>query len=277
MLRALIVAALTVAAVVVVAAQSPQDAQVQAVVAEASKYVEKYRQEFSAIVCEETQVQRLIRPDGTVRKTRTLVSDLMFVKVGDKWMQRPYRDVLSVDGKPVRNRDDRLRKLFFAGQKNAVEQAAAIDKESGRYNLGVNRVGVSPLLPITLLDPHVVGNFVFTLDGTTLNFKEQHSPTYLNYSQNGKRGDLPATGSFVVEPAKGTILQASLSAEADDAPVSTKFTVQYREDPQLKFLVPVEMTERYWWPAKPKEDRVEGRVTYRSFRRFQVTVNEKIK
>jgi len=276
MLRAMILAAVTVATVVV-AAQSPQDAQVQAVVAQASKYVENYRQEFSAIVCEETQLQRLIRPDGTVRKTRTLVSDLMFVKVGDKWMQQPYRDVLSVDGKPIRNRDDRLRKLFMEGQKNAVEQARAIANESGRYNLGVNRVGVSPLLPINLLDPHVVGNFSFTLDGTTLNFKEERTPTYLGFSRDGKRGDLPAHGSFVVEPAKGTILQATLTAEADAAPVSTRFTVQYREDPQMKLLLPVEMTEHYWLPAKPKEDRLEGRVTYGSFRRFQVTVNEKIK
>jgi hypothetical protein len=201
----------------------------------------------------------------------------MFVKIGDQWMQRPFRDVLSVDGKPVRNRDDRLRKLFLEGQKNAVEQASAIARESRRYDIGVTRNGVSPLLPITLLDPHYVGNFGFTLDGTTLNFKEERSPTYLSYSQNGKRGDLPAHGSFVVEPAKGTILQATLTAEADGAPVSTTFTVHYREDPQIKLLVPVEMTERYWLPAKPKEDRLEGRVSYGSFRRFQVTVSEKIK
>ena len=257
--------------------QAPPDAQVQAVVTAATNYVENYRKEFSAIVCEEQQVQRLIRPNGSVSKTRTLVSDLMFVKIGDQWMQQPYRDVLSVDGKPVRNRDDRLRKLFGEGQKNAVEQARAIAKESGRYNLGVERVGVSPLLPITLLAPQRVGNFAFTLDGTTLNFREERSPTYLNFSHNGKGGDLPARGAFVVEPGTGAILQATLSAEAVDAPVSTAFIVQYREDPQMKLLVPVEMTERYWQPAKPKAERFEGRVTYGSFRRFQVTVNEKIK
>jgi hypothetical protein len=41
--------------------------------------------------------------------------------------------------------------------------------------------------------------------------------------------------------------------------------------------VPVEMSERYWRPAQPKDNRLEGRVTYGSFRRFQVTVSEKIK
>ena len=271
-------AALALAAAgAVLGAQSPPDAQVQAVVTAATNYVENYRQEFSAIVCEELQVQRLIKPNGSVSKTRTLVSDLMFVKVGDQWMQQPFRDVLSVDGKPVRNRDDRLRKLFVESQKNAVAQANAIAKESGRYNLGVNRVGVSPLLPINLMAPRLVGNFAFTLDGTTLNFREERSPTYLSYSQNGKRGDLPARGSLTVEPATGAILRATLTAEADGSPVSSTFIVQYREDPQVKLLVPVEMTEHYWWPAQPKAERYEGRVTYGSFRRFQVTVSEKIK
>jgi len=42
--------------------------------------------------------------------------------------------------------------LFLAGKRNPVEQARAIGQESGRYNLGINRVGNSPLLPIMLFD-----------------------------------------------------------------------------------------------------------------------------
>src|SRR5207342_1428082 len=129
------------------------------------------------------------------------------------------RDVISVDGKPVRNRDERLRKLFLEGKKNAVEQAQAIAKESGRYNLGINRVGVSPLLPITLLDPHVVANFTFALAGSTLTFEEHKSPTYLSFSRNGRRGDLPARGSMVIAVQTGWIVSATLTAEAPEAPV----------------------------------------------------------
>src|SRR5262245_10862015 len=109
------------------------------------KYVANYMNEFSLIVCEELQVQTMVRPNGKVAKTRRLVSDLAFLKIGNSLLHQVFRDVIAVDGKAVRNRDDRLKKLFLEGSKTALEQSQAIAKESGRYNLGVNRIGVSPL------------------------------------------------------------------------------------------------------------------------------------
>ena len=215
----------------------------------ASRYVENYRKDFSAIVCEEQQTQTLIKPDGRVSKTRALVSDLMFVKVGENWMPLVFRDVISADGKPVRNRGDRLKKLFIDNPKTAVEQARAIAKESGRYNLGIDRQGNSPLLPAFVFDPHLVGRFQFALSGQTLTYEELQRPTFLGFSRSGTRGNLPAHGSAVLDLAKGTILSATLTAESPDAPVSTTFTVKYQEEPAMKILVPVAMSESYWLPA----------------------------
>lgn len=256
------------------AAQAPST---ESVVAAASRYVEDYRKQFSAIVCEERQTQTLVKPDGRISKTRVLVSDLTFVKTGETWVLHSFRDVISVDGKVVRNRDDRLKKLFLDGKKNAVELAQAIAKESGRYNLGVGRVGNSPLLPIMLLDPHIVGNFSFGLVDRTLTYEETKRPTFLGATHNGRRSDLPAKGSVVVDPLTGAIQSATLTAEGPDSIISTTFAVTYAEEPTLKMRVPIGMTEHYHFPGKPKEDHFESTATYSAFRRFGVTTSEIIK
>ena len=63
-------------------------------------------------------------------------SDLLLVKLGDEncWMQ--FRDVFEVDRKPVRDRDQRLYKLFVDAKADARAQAETIQQESSRYNLG---------------------------------------------------------------------------------------------------------------------------------------------
>jgi hypothetical protein len=256
------------------AVQSPSTSTV---VAAASRYAEDYRKQFSAVVCEETQTQTLVKPDGRISRKRVLVSDLTFVKTEDTWILHSFRDVISVDGKAVRNRDDRLKKLFLDGKKNAVQLAQAIGQESGRYNLGMSRVGNSPLLPISLLDPHIIENFSFGFASPTLTFEEKKSPTFMSFRRNGKRGDMPATGSMVIDPVTGVIQSATISAESPGAPLATKFTVTYAEEPTLKMRVPTTMTEHYHYPDKPKEDHLEATATYSSFRKFSVSTTEVIK
>jgi hypothetical protein len=66
----------------------------------AGRYVEAYETAFSAIVCEERQVQTLVDPHGRIHKTRKLQSDFLLVKIGTAWMP-VFRGVLDVDGKPT--------------------------------------------------------------------------------------------------------------------------------------------------------------------------------
>jgi len=84
-------------------------------------------------------------------------------------------------------------------------------------------------------------------------------------------------GTVDVDAGSGRILAAELVAEDPGSVVSVKMTARYREDAQLKQLVPEQMTEEYWQPAKPKEDRLVVTSTYSSFRRFQVSTSEIIK
>ena len=275
---------LALAAGPAVLAQS-RDASTAAAVAAATKYVENYLKEFSLIVCVEQQVQTMVHPNGKVAKTRTLVSDLAFIKLRaeSKWHQ-VFRDVISVDGKPVRNRDDRLKKLFLAGTKTVLEQAIAIGQESNRYNLGVNRIGVSPLMPLRILDAQIAGRFNFSLSGRTLTFDERLKPGDPGFTDGGRVGDATQHGSFVLDPETGAIDTATLSSKTADGTAGMSFVVHYvdepkmkRDDPKVKLLMPSTMTERYLDPARPKADHLEATSTYSSFRRFQVTVTETIK
>lgn len=277
---AVVAASLISLALVTTFAQSPAPpaGATAALVERAGQYIEAYEKDFGAVVCEEQQVQKLIRPDGRLHQQRDLKSDLAMVKIGTSWMQSVFRDVIEVDHKPVRNREDRLRKLFLEGSKTAVEQAQAVARESARYNIGTKRTGNSPLLPLRVVHPHLASGFGFTLSGSTLTYTEFRSPTYLKYQRGGTGlKDLFSHGTVDVDASTGRILAAELTADAPAAPVSVKMTVRYREDPQLKQLVPEQMTEEYWQPAKPKEDRLVVTSTYASFRRFQVSTTEIIK
>jgi hypothetical protein len=221
----------------------------------------------------------MVRPNGRVAKTRKLVSDLAFIRIReDARRHRVYRDVRSVDGKPVRNRDDRLKKLFLEGSRTVIDQARAIDEESNRYDLGVNRVGVSPLLPLRLLEADRVARFTFSLSGRTLTFDERLSPADPGFTEGGRRGDLTQHGSFVVvDPGTGAIETATLVGKTAAGRVGLSFVVRFVDDPNLKLLTPSVMDERYLNPARPKDDHLEVSSRFSSCRRFQVIVEEKIK
>jgi hypothetical protein len=255
------------------ATQVPTTAEVAG---HAGKYVRAYVDAFSAIVSEEKQTQKLIRPDGGVKKTRDITSDFLLVKTQGDWPEA-FRDVIEVDGKAVKNRDDRLRKLFLEHPKDARQLAAAIAEESGRYNLGPKRRGNSPLLPIIFLMPRIAEGVRFDGPASALTFQEIRTPTVLRRRGGSGSHDMPSHGTFEIEPGTGRVLAAEFTADNPDSKVSATFKVRYAIDPKLDISVPVEVTERYWQPAKPNEDVVEMRATYSAFRRFEVTTGEQIK
>ena len=83
-----------------------------------------------------------------------LVSDFLLVQVpGEGWM--PFRDVFERNGQKVRDREERLAKLFLNGSsRSSVDQARQIMVESARYNIGtVERTINLPTLPLALSHP----------------------------------------------------------------------------------------------------------------------------
>src|SRR5438128_10002849 len=145
------------AAAAMVAAQSAAPVTLDALLARAGAYVTEFEVRFSNVVAEEHYEQ--LAPAATRSSTtspnfvrRELRSDFLLVKLPDvdSWM--PFRDVFEVDGKPVRDRQERLTGLFLQPQAIAVDQAKKIADESSRYNIGnILRTINVPVLALVVL------------------------------------------------------------------------------------------------------------------------------
>lgn len=247
-----------------------QDAGVPDLVSRASRYVEEYERKLSAVVCEERQTQRVIKRDGTTGKMRELVSDLLLVRAGD--FTQTFRDVIAVDGKPIRNRHERLQKLFLGPPRGRDKQVQAIAKESARYNIGFDRGMDTLLLPLAILDAERSTGFRFarTADGVT--FDEFRSPALVRSRIRGVVSDMFLRGALTIEGDTGRLSGARLVAENPQFTIIVD--VRYAEDAALGLLVPVDLREDFRTPVE--KDRLEVSSTYSNFRRFQVTVDEHV-
>ena len=263
------------------AAQAPD---VDPLLDRVSDYVAAYERTFVGVVAEETYRQEMKPPRaGTDARgfpiesrsqRRDLKSDVLLVRApaGDRWMQ--FRDVYEVDGKAVRDRPERLAKLFLQPSADARRQVDEITAASARYNIGsVNRNINLPVLALTILEPENRAWFTFRLGRksattTELEYREERSGTLIRTS-----GDqpMPAHGHVTVETATGRILATMLAA--DDASLRAQIDVTYASDPAVDILVPREMREKY---TTKDGSTTEGRATYANFRRYQVKVEEKI-
>jgi hypothetical protein len=269
-----------------------QPPTLESVLVRAGLYVIELQRQLSGIVAEEDYVQD-VRPSisgtfsqASARAHRELKSDLLLVRpIGaDRWMQ--FRDVFDVDGLPVRDRSERLMKLFVAPSSSTATQAEQIAQESSRYNIGnlLRTVNV-PVLALAILEPMHQPRFVFkriekraeapvrsaaTLTPVWVIGYREVQPQTIIRTTNFR--DMPSRGRFWIEPETGRVLATELIAE--DITVRGVVTVGYDLEPALHVMVPIEMKERYDLRRGPSP--VTGVATYRSFRQFQVKVDEKI-
>jgi hypothetical protein len=217
-------------------------------------------------------------------------SDLLLVKPAGsaEWMQ--YRDVFEVDGHLIRDRDQRLVRLFLEPPASVAAQKAAILQESARYNIGsIQRTLNTPVLALTVLEPANQARFMFrrakdrrpitaadakvapgyfrvTPEMWVVGFEETRRETMIR-STEGK--DVKSRGRFWIEPSTGRILMSELVV--NPGVVKSIVDVSYQSEPLLGLLVPVEMRESY---ETADGERVEGTATYGRFRQFQVKVDE---
>ena len=276
MCRAIFILTTLAAALSAAPVRQGQDDAGAAVIERASRYIEEYEKAFAAVVSEELQVQSIVGADGRVKKTRTLRADFLLIKTGSAWAQ-VFRDIIEVDGKAVRDRDERLRKLFLENPSTAVAQANAIARESQRHNLGVNRQGNSPLLPLLFLHPNHRSRSRLISSGDRITFEEVETPSLLGTRRSNTRFDMPARGVLIVDPVSGRVLSGEFTAIGPAPTYSTSLSVRYTEEPQLTLMVPISARERYWFEHEAKADRIEVESTYSKFRRFQVTTTEQVK
>lgn len=271
-----------------------QEPSLAEVLARTTDYVNMLHKHLQGVVAEERYEQRSSSLDTGVvggfrtyiNERRTLRSDYLLVQPEGSERYYGFRDVYEVDGRPIRDREERLTQLFLNDSASAEQQIQGILTDSARHNIGdVERNINTPTLALLFLRPSYKLRFEFVhvantspplgLDGPdnddaaevwVIEYAETW-PTTVVRGRNGQ--NMPARGRFWIELATGRVLVSELIFES--ANFTATITVRYEADAAMGHAVPVEMRERY---STQSGSRVDGTATYTSFRQFQVQVNE---
>ena len=108
--------------------------------------VDQYVETFHDLTAEETMTIRLTNHRGEPVSKRTIVSSLIIYRSqADAKRSVEYRDVVSVDGKVVKDHTKRAIKLLerMNDSKTAVDELERITKEGSRYNRDVTTVNMT--------------------------------------------------------------------------------------------------------------------------------------
>lgn len=248
----------------------------------AGAYLTEYERQVSAIVAEERyhQVARSSAPMTTV--ARRLRSDVLVItNEAAGWVG--FRDVFEVDGRPVRNRDERLARLFLKPHADTLRQAKRIAEESARFNVNLERHAVSRTvnMPMTALRFIRVQNqprSTFKTDGVTtvdgiravvVRFNERAQPRIIATADRAA-----AHGRFWIELDTGRIVRSELAFETKG--MVTTITVAFAPEDKVGLWVPVSMEEEYRIGIGDAL-LVEGHATYSNFRKFTVDTSVIVK
>jgi hypothetical protein len=257
------------------------------VLSSAMRYAMNYEQRFALMAADEVSVQELRRPPnpgdnlsrsnpgggmrgGGTMNLQTIKSDYLLVQLGgDGEGFMPFRDSYEVQGRKLRDRDDRLLKLFSANDKSRFEKAASLTSDSARHNLGnVARTINIPMLAMMFVHPRVNERFEFTdggeetIAGRILRkalYKEVARPTLIKTTRGR---DLALTGTLWIDPFSGAVIKTELNA-ADPA-VRCQVIVTFRRDEALDLWVPEKMDEYY--KAALAVDDILATATYSNVR-----------
>jgi hypothetical protein len=241
----------------------------------ATAYVVAYQQALTSLVAHERYVQTLRRERGGGQR-RELVSEVAMVRGSAQAEWIMFRDVLEVDGRVIRNREQRLLELLRSPAPDALAAARRIAEESARFNIGrLTRTFNVPDMALSFLRPEKAPRIRYTnlrsevIDGVrhfVFRFRELHGPTIIRAPQGS---DVLGEGRFWVTD-QGAIRRTELKLH--DHTSSGSATVDFRDDAAVGLRVPVAMTESYVL----QQEFIGGSATYSNFRRFTVHTSEKL-
>ncbi len=264
-----------------------QEPELEIVLSRASAYVESYEQALGMMIAREEYRQRIPAIVDWIRKIyysdeqeRHLLSDYMMVRLpseeGDQWAG--FRAVIEVDGRPVRDRLERLQTIIEGSMEETLELWQRLAAESARYNIGgVTRTTNVPTFALLILREENRDRFEFEridddrvegLDVWVIAYEERATPTLITNRQE----DVFAYGRMWVDPVDGRIVRTDVRTDDEANDLQSEIRVRYQPNDELGIWVPRDMRERY----KLGRERVEGNARYSNFQQFEVTVGTSI-
>ncbi len=274
---------IAVTLMLVASVESAAQSQREKILSRVAAYVQRFVTDFSNVVAEEDYRQEW--QFGTER--RRLKSDFLLVQYPGaerEWLS--FRDVYEVNGRRVRDQQERLTDLFLQPFEDARRRAEEITRAGSRHSM-VELGGTSnPLLVLAFLQAHYQPDYLFTVGELdtglgpairVLELEERLRPTPVT-----RAAPVPLRGTAWVDEDTGRVVKTELRI-GNGAGASMVRTV-FGFDQALGIDVPLEMRE--WRPGQttvtrpfPRggarmDDRFIGVATYGRFRRFQVQTQE---
>jgi hypothetical protein len=251
-----------------------QNNKTDELMAKTATYVAQFVDQFSNVVAEETLLQETTIP----RRKRAIRSDFLLVRYPGDAQWYAFRDVAEVDGKPVRDKEERLTRLFLEPAASAIRRARELQEAGSRYNLLDIGTLNNPLTVVAFLQDQYRERFRFTLAGLDkkvgptvrqVQFQEFRLPTLIK--GNGNQ-DVQSRGLVWIEEDTGRVVKTELRIGSRSSPIS--IITEYKFDEALGINVPVAMKD--WYPDGAT-GAIRGEATYGRFRRFQVKTEETLK
>jgi len=253
-------------------AQAPVvDLTADGVAAAASKYVAEYQQAFAFVVAEEVYQQQLIE-DGVPTQMRRIEGELYmtYLSADDEWIT--VHDVVTVDGRPLADREDLARLVQAGDVRGAVDRVA---NRNAAFNIGtIIRNFNEPTLPLLILTEKRLKHSRFRRtrldnDGdttlVTLSFEEKERPTLIASATGGA---VYSKGTFLIEAGTGRVRATTI--ELEDGRVKARLSTTYAPDERLGLWVPVTFSEHYERDHRGgKREVVTGESVYTNYRRFE--------
>jgi hypothetical protein len=251
-----------------------QNNKADELMAKTAVYVAQFVEQFTNVVAEETLLQETTIP----RRKRTIRSDFLLVRYPGDAQWYAFRDVAEVDGKPVRDKEERLTRLFVEPAASAIRRARELQQAGSRYNLLDIGTLNNPLTVVAFLQDQYRERFRFTLAGLDkklgptvrqVQFQEFRLPTLIKGNSNQ---DIQSRGLVWIEEDTGRVVKTELRIGSRSSPISV--ITEYKFDEELGINVPVAMKD--WYPDGAT-GAIRGEATYGRFRRFQVKTEETLK
>lgn len=137
------------------------------IIERASAQTKAYIETFKNLLADETKTFEIYDKNGEVKKRRVVRSSfIVYQFTKDRERLNEYRNVVSVDGKPVGNADKRAQDFFEQIQKveNSQVELRKLQDESLRYDQDLAITGLT-LFQSLALDPGLRPYFVYRLEG----------------------------------------------------------------------------------------------------------------
>ena len=287
----------TIGLAAILSGSAAQEPELETVLARASEYIQHYERTLGMVIAREEYIQRVpaggsmslpAAPGlaGNIRtpyraedQERRLLSDYMMIRLQSDEQWVGFRAILEVDGKPVRDRLERMQEVLTGSVEETIELWKKLSEESARYNIGnVTRTNNVPTLGLLVLRgdhqhrfelEHTGNERIEDLDVWEISFREHSSPALI---QNLQGDDIFTYGRIWVDPADGRIVRTEVRTGDKNSELQTEITVRYQPHAGLDVWVPRDMKERY----KVGDSRIDAEAKYSDYQQFKVSVDTTI-